>query len=338
MMDLAGLTLSDVEAKQLTHSQVGGIILFTRNFSDKQKLKNLIKQVRLVRADLLIAVDHEGGRVQRFRDGFSLIPAMGDILPAANNDMALAKSWAQECGFLMAIELLECDIDLSFAPVLDVNGISEVIGKRSFSANPVEVAELALSFIDGMNDAGMAAVGKHFPGHGSVAADSHIAMPVDLRTKAELDALDMVPFVRLMAQSRLQGVMPAHVVYSSINPNPAGFSTYWLQQILREQLGFDGVIFSDDLGMKGASFAGDYLGRAKAALDAGCDMILVCNDPAGVSALLTEFEWPETPPKATAKKLVANSNKTAAALIQQSRIDAARVLVSEINRIAKSLS
>ncbi|WP_351122442.1 beta-N-acetylhexosaminidase [Shewanella sp. T24-MNA-CIBAN-0130] len=335
MMDLAGLTISALEAEQLQHPQVGGIILFSRNFENKSQLIELVKDVRHICPGLLIAVDHEGGRVQRFREGFSLIPAMGDILPAAKGDLTLAKQWAKECGFLMAIELLACDIDLSFAPVLDVNGISEVIGKRSFSALAEEVSALAEHFIIGMNEAGMAAVGKHFPGHGSVAADSHVAMPVDPRSKEQVEAFDMLPFKQLISQKHLQGVMPAHVVYSNIDPNPAGFSTYWLQTILRQQLGFDGVIFSDDLGMKGASFAGDYLGRAKAALDAGCDMILVCNDPVGVNALLTEFDWPMAEPTHTALSLTGNSAQTLQALEQQTRWQTAQQLAIDITRIAQ---
>ncbi|WP_137226820.1 beta-N-acetylhexosaminidase [Shewanella sp. MEBiC00475] len=337
MMDLAGLTVSALETEQLQHPQVGGIILFSRNLESKSQLIKLVKEVRHIRPELLIAVDHEGGRVQRFREGFSLIPAMGDILPAAKGDMTLAKRWAKECGFLMAIELLACDIDLSFAPVLDVNGISEVIGKRSFSADPVEVSALAEQFIVGMNEAGMAAVGKHFPGHGSVAADSHIAMPVDPRSKEQVEAFDMLPFKQLIASQHLQGVMPAHVVYTNIDPNPAGFSTYWLQTVLRQQLGFNGVIFSDDLGMKGASFAGDYVARAKAALDAGCDMILLCNDPAGVNVLLTEFDWPAAEPMHTALSLKGNNAQTLLALEEQIRWQAAQQLAMDINVIVQSL-
>ncbi|GGB59854.1 beta-N-acetylhexosaminidase [Shewanella inventionis] len=332
MMDLAGLTVSQLEAEQLRHPKVGGIILFSRNFENKSQLIELVKQIRSIRPELLVAVDHEGGRVQRFRDGFSAIPAMGDILPAANMDLTLAKQWAKECGFLMAIELLACDIDLSFAPVLDVNGISEVIGTRSFSPEPEVVSALAEQFIVGMNDAGMAAVGKHFPGHGSVAADSHIAMPVDPRPKEVVEAFDMLPFKQLIAQHQLQGVMPAHVVYSAIDPNPAGFSPYWLQTVLRNQLAFNGVIFSDDLGMKGASFAGDYLGRAKAALDAGCDMILVCNDPVGVSTLLTDFVWPADEPLHTALALKGKPEQVRRALAQQERILAAQQLVNLCSR------
>ncbi|WP_434951586.1 beta-N-acetylhexosaminidase [Shewanella sp. HL-SH4] len=331
MMDLAGLTVSALEAEQLQHPQVGGIILFTRNYASKSQLIELVKQVRNIRPELLIAVDHEGGRVQRFKQDFTHIPAMGDILPAAKGDLALAKLWAKECGFLMAVELLACDIDLSFAPVLDVNGISEVIGKRSFSANPDEVSNLAAEFIIGMEQAGMAAVGKHFPGHGSVAADSHVAMPVDSRSLAQIEAFDMQPFANLMAKGQLNGVMPAHVIYDQVDPNPAGFSTYWLQNILRQRLGFKGVIFSDDLGMKGASFAGDYLGRAQAALDAGCDMILVCNDPTGVAALLSEFTWPANPPIANALSLKPDTLNVVNALEQDARWLAAIVTAKQIH-------
>ncbi len=331
MMDLAGQTVSDLEAAQLQHPQVGGIILFTRNYSSREQLIELIKQVRAVRKDLLIAVDHEGGRVQRFKQGFSTIPAMGDILPAAGHDIEKAKRWSHALGFLMATELLACDIDLSFAPVLDVNGISEVIGTRSFSSRPEEVSLLAEQFIGGMQSAGMAAVGKHFPGHGSVQADSHIAMPVDDRAEQKIFEQDMQPFRDLMAKECLNGIMPAHVVYSQLDPNPAGFSSFWLQDILRKKLNFNGVIFSDDLGMKGASFAGDYLGRATAALEAGCNMILVCNDPEGVKTLLTDFNWPEAAPLHDALSLKPDSSRVLLALQDEARWLKARAIADEIN-------
>jgi beta-N-acetylhexosaminidase len=330
MMDLAGLVVSEHEAGLLAHAKVGGIILFTRNFGDKAQLKKLVKQVRNIRPELLIAVDHEGGRVQRFRDGFTAIPAMGDILPAAEGDIEQAKLWAKEAGFLMALELVECGIDLSFAPVLDRNGISEVIGKRSFSADPAEIIILANEFIQGMNQAGMAGVGKHFPGHGSVAADSHIAMPVDNRSKDEIISQDMLPFSKLISSNMLAGIMPAHVVYPQVDPNPAGFSRYWLQEVLRNELNFTGVIFSDDLGMKGAHFAGDYLGRAKAALTAGCDMILVCNDPQGVQTLLAQYPWPEAAPLANATDLRLNAKLAKAACSDESRRQQAQALMALI--------
>ncbi|MCE9678384.1 beta-N-acetylhexosaminidase [Shewanella sp. AS1] len=329
MMDLLSTQISEKERAQIQHPMVGGIILFSRNYQNRSQLCELIASVRAVRPDLLIAVDHEGGRVQRFVEGFSKIPAMGDILLQAEQDLAKAQVWAKELGFLMAVELLSCDIDLSFAPVLDLNGISQVIGKRAFSDNPDEVVTLATAFIAGMNDAGMAAVGKHFPGHGSVAADSHIAKPVDRRSEEAIRGLDMVPFHLLISDKLLQGVMPAHVVYSEVDPNSAGFSPYWLKKVLRSELGFDGVIFSDDLGMKGASVAGGYQEKAKAALEAGCDMILVCNDNVGVTELLNEFEWPEQVSSTPASLLRANAKQVAIALEDEQRWLAAKSLTEQ---------
>ncbi|WP_372872437.1 beta-N-acetylhexosaminidase [Shewanella sp.] len=329
MLDIEGTQLDSAEEALLKAPQTGGLILFSRNFTSRSQLVSLVADIRRVRPDLLIAVDHEGGRVQRFREGFTQIPAMGDILPAAGKDMALAKRWATELGFLMAVELLGCDIDLSFAPVLDVNGISEVIGKRAFSADPEEVAELASAFIRGMNDAGMCAVGKHFPGHGSVQADSHIAMPVDSRSAEAILNVDMKPFVSLIGANLLDGVMPAHVVYDSLDPNPAGFSRFWLQQKLRGELGFDGRIFSDDLGMEGAAFAGGYVARARAALDAGCDMILVCNNRQGVLEVLAADLLQSTTVN-TAASLRPDNGKTIRALDNTVRWEKARELALTI--------
>ncbi|MBM7074081.1 beta-N-acetylhexosaminidase [Shewanella sp. 202IG2-18] len=331
MMDLEGVTLSQKEREQIQHPMVGGLILFTRNFESKAQLIGLVKSIREVKADILIAVDHEGGRVQRFRDGFTHIPAMGDILPASNGDIELAKERAKELGFLMAIELLACDIDLSFAPVLDVDDISEVIGKRGFSSEPSEIIELASEFIDGMRDAGMAAVGKHFPGHGSVQADSHLAIPKDERSKEDIFNKDILPFKSLISSSKLQGIMPAHVIYTQVDPKPAGFSEYWQQQILRNELGFDGVIFSDDLGMEGASFAGDFIQRADAALKAGCDMILVCNNPGAVESLLKEYQWPINKPKYSAAELKADFKVAQSALQDEQRWLNANQIANKLN-------
>ncbi|NRD73535.1 beta-N-acetylhexosaminidase [Shewanella sp. VB17] len=326
MLDLLTTQASEEELLQLQHPMVGGVILFSRNFSDRTQLMSLIESVRSVRSELIIAVDHEGGRVQRFRDSFTSIPAMGDILPCAAGNMCLAKNWAVELGFLMAIELLACDIDLSFAPVLDLNRVSEVIGKRAFSAEPSEVIELAESFIDGMHQAGMASVGKHFPGHGSVVADSHVAQPYDERSAAEIFDIDMLPFQYLIERGQLQGVMPAHVIYSKLDPNPAGFSSFWLQDILRGRLDFKGVIFSDDLGMKGAGGVGDYKARAQAALDAGCNMILICNDAKGASEVLNELTWPTALPEYPAQRLKPDVEKVAVALQNSDRWLQAREL------------
>ncbi|MCL1048362.1 beta-N-acetylhexosaminidase [Shewanella abyssi] len=330
MLDVDSTVLSDDEAKQLTHPMIGGLILFSRNYADRSQLIQLIQSIRAVRADILIAVDQEGGRVQRFRDDFTTLPAMGDILPAAKGDIRLASFWATEIGFLMAIELLAIDIDLSFAPVLDLNGVSQVIGKRSFSENKAEVEILANAFIAGMEQAGMASVGKHFPGHGSVEADSHIAKPVDLRSKESIFANDMQPFKQLIAKERLQGIMPAHVIYPNVDPHPAGFSTFWLQDVLRKELGFNGVIFSDDLGMKGAAVAGGYCERAQAAIDAGCNMILVCNDSLGATEVLHGVNWPKQEQTVTANLLKPNLETVAKALQDNERWEKAAAIAADI--------
>ncbi|QPG60408.2 beta-N-acetylhexosaminidase [Shewanella eurypsychrophilus] len=326
MLDLSSTQATEAELTQLKHPMVGGLILFSRNFIDRAQLVSLIKSIRAVRSDLIIAVDHEGGRVQRFREGFTRIPAMGDILAHANGDIAKAQNCAVELGYLMAIELLACDIDLSFAPVLDLNRVSRVIGTRAFGSDPEIVIPLADSFIQGMNQAGMAAVGKHFPGHGSVETDSHLAQAIDDRNESEIRELDMVPFKALIEQGKLQGVMPAHVIYPKVDPNPAGFSSYWLKQVLRSELNFQGVIFSDDLGMEGAGVVGGYKQRAKAALDAGCDMILVCNDPQGATEVLNELEWPDEAPDKSAKLLKADPDAVAKALQLEQRWQKAKEL------------
>lgn len=278
------------EKEKLAHPVTGGVILFTRNFYDNAQLAALVKDIRHAAGKpLLIAVDHEGGRVQRFRNQFSALPAMGDIASQAGNDLE-AERLAHACGVVMAYELKSLDIDLSFAPVLDINGVSDAIGDRAFSADPGEVSRLARALIDGMHALNMPATGKHFPGHGSVQADSHIAVPVDNRTFSQIAANDLVTFETLMRERKLDAIMPAHVIYPEVDSLPAGFSPTWLRHILRQKLGFDGLIFSDDLSMEGASVAGGYLARAKAALDAGCDMLLACNNPAGAEQILDGLE------------------------------------------------
>lgn len=288
MIDLQGTELTNEERDLLAHPAVGGVIYFTRNYQDQAQLAELVSQTRAAaRNPLLLAVDHEGGRVQRFREGFSQIPAMGRLLIEAQ-DTAQAQQWAQELGWLMASEVLSFDIDLSFAPVLDVNGISEVIGDRAFAEDAGQIIPVARAFIKGMHQAGMKATGKHFPGHGSVQADSHIAIPVDERPWESILATDLPPFIELASQ--LDAMMPAHVIYSDVCQHPAGFSERWLQHILRAQLNFHGVIFSDDLAMAGATVAGTMAQRAHAALEAGCDMILACNDRAGAIEVLESVQ------------------------------------------------
>jgi beta-N-acetylhexosaminidase len=287
MLVVLGTSLTSEDKELLEHPHVGGLILFTRNFESVEQLSELNHQIRKAAgSNILIAVDHEGGRVQRFREGFSLIPAMGSLLAKTQQDFNIAKVLAEHCGYVMATEVQACNIDISFAPVLDVNGISEVIGDRAFDSKPEPVIHLANAFIDGMHLAGMKATGKHFPGHGSVKADSHIALPVDSRSKSDIEALDILPFKHLIKANKIDALMPAHIIFPEIDSESVGFSSYWLQNILRKQLGFDGVIFSDDLSMEGASCVGGYVERAEAAQQAGCDMLLLCNNREGCISVI----------------------------------------------------
>lgn len=279
MLDIEGLELSQEDRELLCHPQVGGVILFSRNYQNVTQLQKLVTEIKSLRFPaLLIAVDQEGGRVQRLREGFTRLPSMQWLGQHYELNPNLGLDLAYTSGWLMATEVLATGIDFSFAPVLDVDsGISTIIGDRSFSSDPIIVAKLGQAFSKGMKAAGMSAIGKHFPGHGSVALDSHYALPVDTRDFQQIDEHDLVPFRELIISADLDGIMPAHIVYSAVDVLPAGFSKYWLQTILRKQLNFKGAIFSDDLSMAGANVLGDYQQRARAATDAGCDMILVCN-------------------------------------------------------------
>lgn len=292
MLDLDGTTLTAEEHELLQHPLVGGVIFFARNYEHPQQLQDLVRDTRAASGrSLLLAVDQEGGRVRRFREGFSALPAMGQIYPCSSGDLPTAMRMAYDLGWLMAAEILAMDIDLSFAPVLDVAGPCEAIGDRSFHAEPEVIVQLAAQFIDGMRLAGMKSTGKHFPGHGSVQADSHFTIPVDERPADAVYAHDLSVFSQLIQQNKLDAVMPAHVIFPTIDALPAGFSPTWLQTILREQLGFNGVIFSDDLSMEAAGVAGGPVDRAQAALAAGCDMVLACNNRAGATAILDQLTW-----------------------------------------------
>lgn len=289
IIDIAGLSLTEDDKRLLSSPWVGGIILFSRNYSDRAQLDNLVAEIRAVNAALLIAVDHEGGRVQRFRSGFTRIPPMQRLERAFLDDRELGLVHARDIGWLLASELIASGVDISFAPVLDVDrDFSSIIGDRSFSADPSIVTLLTDVFIDGMHEAGMAATGKHFPGHGGIREDSHLELPIDKRELTELLNRDLIPFKALLP--KLDAVMPAHILFSAIDDQPVGFSSWWLQTYLRGELGYKGIIFSDDLTMEGAVFAGNYGERALAALSAGCDSILICNNREGTEEALTALD------------------------------------------------
>jgi beta-N-acetylhexosaminidase len=292
IVDIAGPALTPEERTRLSHPSVGGVILFTRNYASPAQLAALTQEIHALRQPpLLITVDHEGGRVQRFRDGFTALPAMRELGAVWDRDPVQAKALAQNTGFVLASELRACGVDLSFTPVLDIDhGNSGVIGDRAFHEDPAAITELALGLIHGLRDGGMSSVGKHFPGHGHVSADSHHDIPVDPRSLAEIEQSDLIPFRRLI-DNGLGAIMPAHVVYPDVDDKPAGFSSIWLGQILRARLGFDGMIFSDDLSMEGARSAGGVIERAQAAFAAGCDMVLVCNDPLAADRLLAGLDY-----------------------------------------------
>jgi len=286
VIDVVGTALAVDDRARLRHPATGGVILFARNFESPRQLRELVAEIRALRPALLLCVDHEGGRVQRFRDGFTAVPPMRRLGELWDGDRDGAQAAARSAGFVIAAELAAHGLDFSFAPVLDLDyGSSSVIGDRAFHAEPQAVAALGAAFIAGLADGGMAAVGKHFPGHGYATADSHVEVPRDDRPLVEILERDVAPYPTAIAAG-LAAVMPAHVIYPHADREPAGYSRFWLEEVLRQQLGFGGLIFSDDLSMEGASTAGGIPQRARAALAAGCDMVLLCNDPAGQELLL----------------------------------------------------
>ncbi len=320
MLDLEGLTLQDQEIKKLQHPACGGIILFSRNYQDPKQLKALIKSIREIQKNpLLIAVDQEGGRVQRFKEGFQTLPPMAWLGKFYDDNPPQALKASADLGWLMAAELRQYDIDFSFAPVLDIDyKQSSVIGDRAFHQQTDIIAELSSAWASGARDAGMISVGKHFPGHGHVTADSHTDLPLDERPLAEIAVQDLKPFMELVQQG-LEGIMPAHVIYKEADSQPAGFSKFWLQTILRKQLGFDGVIFSDDLTMAAAEIAGNYSERANIALQAGCDMVLVCNNPTGAEEVLETLKTYQNKQSAQRLAQLCGKNRIKGDLIQHPR-------------------
>jgi len=296
MLDIAGTALDESDKQVLIQPQVGGVILFSRNYESPEQVSALCAEIHALRTPpLLIAVDQEGGIVQRFRHGFSRLPSMASLGKLYDQDTASALKLTEDVGWLLAAELRTVGVDFSFAPVLDLElGLSSVIDSRAFHAKPSVVASLAQALMRGMNAAGMNAVGKHFPGHGSVVADSHHQLPVDERDWTDISQRDLRPF-KIVIEAGIPALMPAHILFPKIDQHVVGFSRHWLQTVLRQQLGFQGAIFSDDLSMQGAAVAGSIEERATAALAAGCDMLLVCNDRAAalkVLHCLVDYENP----------------------------------------------
>jgi beta-N-acetylhexosaminidase len=312
MVDVAGTELSAEDRTRLLHPNVGAVILFARNYADPAQLAALTAQIASLRSPRLpIAVDQEGGRVQRFRAGFTRLPAMAIVGQVWERDPDTGLALARAIGEIIGSELSTSGVDFSFAPVLDLAfGPSKVIGDRAFHRDPRAVSVLAEALMAGLNRYGMLAVGKHFPGHGFVAADSHTEIPVDDRSLTQIEADDLVPYKWLIPRG-LAAIMPAHVIYPRVDAVPAGFSRIWLRDILRSELGFEGTIFSDDLSMAAAGVAGDIRQRARAALEAGCDMVLVCNAPAEADRLLAQLEW--TPSAQSTRRLSALSCREARA-------------------------
>ena len=293
MLDLRGVELQADEREMLSHPLAGGVILFARNYSEPEALMALTAAVRAARQPpLLIAVDQEGGRVQRFQEGFTRLPPSGRFGALYDEAPARALALVERTGWLLANELSAVGVDFSFAPVLDLDtGASVFLGDRAYHRSPAATARLAQGLMAGLRRAGMAAVGKHFPGHGSARGDSHHEAPVDDRPYEAIAGADMAPFKQLI-EAGLPALMPAHVIYPQVDDRPAGFSPAWLQGVLRKRLNFKGMIFSDDITMVGASGAGSYPDRAAAALEAGCDMVLVCNNQPEAAALLDNLKPP----------------------------------------------
>lgn len=296
MIDVEGLELSPEDREVLAHPLVGGVILFTRNYENREQLSQLVSQIHTLREPrLIVAVDHEGGPVQRFREDFTHLPAMAQLGALYDHHRDQALKLTEDVGWLLATELRSVGVDHSFTPVLDIEKKgSSVLKGRTFHRDPQVVAELGRRLMAGLQQAGMQATGKHFPGHGGVLEDSHDELPVDPRSYEDIYATDILPFERMIHYG-LAGIMPAHVVYEQLDKMPAGFSRFWLGEVLRTRLEFTGLIFSDDLSMAGAHVVGGYTDRAAAALEAGCDVLLVCNNRSGAVEVLDDIKPVDNP-------------------------------------------
>lgn len=291
VVDVVGTALSEEDLARIRHPAAGAVILFSRNYENPEQLSSLTEEIKKQREpELPICVDHEGGRVQRFKEGFTLIPPMRHLGKIWDRDREKGRELATSIGYVIASELGAHGLDFSFTPVLDLDyGGSSVIGDRALHFDPTAVGALGACLVKGLAQGGVAAVAKHFPGHGYATADSHVAAPTDERPFAQIQKKDIAPY-KAVIEAGVAAVMPAHVVYTQVDPEPAGYSRHWLQTVLRDQLKFDGLVFSDDLSMEGAAVAGGPPERARAALAAGCDMVLLCNNPTGLDSLLASLE------------------------------------------------
>ncbi|TXI25723.1 MAG: beta-N-acetylhexosaminidase [Nitrosomonas sp.] len=335
MLDIGSTQLTQAEITRLKHPLTGGVILFARNFESSKQLIELTAEIRSIRnPQLLIAVDHEGGRVQRFQKEFTRLPAMHELGKIWNHRPQQAKHLAKQIGFVMSAELSACGIDFSFTPVLDVDhGQSSVIGDRAFHRSSSAIAELAHSLMIGLKLNGMSAVGKHFPGHGFIKADTHLELAIDHRIYQDIAMEDLIPFKQLI-DFGITGMMAAHVVYPNVDKHPAGFSSYWLKTILRNELGFEGCIFSDDLSMKGTEGYGNIVDRTRISLEAGCDMVLVCNDSLSCDLLLDQLKW-ETSAISLARLARMRGRSHASSLIKLHEEASFVQAVNEIDQIGK---
>ncbi|MEI6737253.1 MAG: beta-N-acetylhexosaminidase [Pseudomonadota bacterium] len=331
MGDVVALELSAADVVRLMHPLMGGVVLFARNYESPEQLMRLTASIRALRTPhLIIVVDHEGGRVQRFRNGFTIIAAMRELGMRFQRNQADALKLANAVGIVIGSEMVAHGLDFSFAPVLDLDwGESTVIGERSFGRDPHSVAALAGAVIAGMHDVGVASCAKHFPGHGFVRADSHHEIPIDSRSFDAIAKDDMLPFQLLADQ--YDSVMPAHIIFKTVDQSPAGFSSHWLKQVLRKDLGFNGVIFSDDLTMEGASVAGGDTARGMAALNAGCDMVLLCNDQARCDELLAGLVAEGVTPSASASERLTRMHAKKSVSLMNTKYLSARAVVAAMS-------